>query len=564
MLEGPLVVGAATFLSLSGAGFLWFLVALRDPRVRRLSAQPELLRELLLADVVGVDRALALTLRRTAVLAAARIPRESWRRLVDAARSRSAVAPAVAGSLGLKLGAQIPGHEAWEVELPELALRFPRRAALAVATTPAEMEAVASSVRASGRALVMLDPSAVGPPGGAPGLGLPTVMLDAATIRALLLSDRPQEVLAQALTRQRSRAELSPFQLSGGLENGRVFVGRSLELQAILERPLRNYLLVAPRQMGKSSLLKELVRRFSTRTDLTVDLLTLQDENLSASIARHLSRPTPTSPEQFAALVAGTRRHPRLWLLDEADAFIVQDSARGYPLCRAMRTLAEEGRAYFVLAGFWHLYSATALNQNNPLRNFGEFVRLAPLDLESARALGTEPMKALGLRWADPSVLEALVEQSGRRAHLIAAICRAVVERLPPSAQEVTLEDLRIAFVAPTVLDELKFWRREALGRAVLRTALAGTPATRVELRDRLAAAGIQPSVGQLTATLDKLELGWVLVTDEQGRLTCPVPLLRLALEQEGDLAAGLAHDAAELREAATRRDQGRVQADST
>lgn len=538
------------------AGLLWVVLALRDPRVRRLSAHPEQLLEVSLADAAGVDRALGQAFRRTAVLAAARLPQERWKRLVGASKAPAALVPAVAQALGLKLGTKVPGHEAWEIDLPELRLRFPRRAALALTIREGDSAELGTAVRGTARGLLLLDASPDGTVAGAARApGMPAIVLDSKAIRTLLLSDAPRTLLEQAVATQRPRAEISPFQLSGGVEDERLFFGRDSELQAITERPLRNYLLVAPRQMGKSSLLKAAVRRLSARADLDVHLLTLVDEHVPASIARHLGKPAPETPEQFGALVAGTRRRPRLWLLDEADAFIVQDSARGYPLCRAMRMLAEEGRAYFVLAGFWHLYSATVLNQNNPLRNFGELVRLSPLDLASARALATDPMTALGLRWADERVVQQLIEQAGGRAHLIAAICRATVEHLGPSAQEITADDVQAALRSPAVLDELKFWRREALGRAVLRAALLGAPPTRVELRERLGAAGIDPPEAQLAATVDKLELGWVLVADADGRLTCPVPLLRRALQREGDLAAGLAQDAAELRETASRRD---------
>src|SRR6185503_19611571 len=134
----------------------------------------------------------------------------------------------------------------------------------------------------------------------------------------------------------------------------------------------------------------------------------------------------------LADIAAGVPTKPRVWLIDEADDFIAADAKAGYPVLQELRALAEEGRAYFVLAGFWELYRAVVLDEKQPLRNFGEHLRLEPLDARAALALVTEPMTALSLQWDAPSTPDLLVEQAGRRANLLVLACKALVESLPP------------------------------------------------------------------------------------------------------------------------------------
>ena len=65
-----------------------------------------------------------------------------------------------------------------------------------------------------------------------------------------------------------------------------------------------------------------------------------------------------------------------------------------------------------MLAGYWELYAA-ALSTDHPLRNFGETLRLGPLDRESARRLVQEPMRTLRLHFEDPATIEWLLDQTG-------------------------------------------------------------------------------------------------------------------------------------------------------
>ena len=68
--------------------------------------------------------------------------------------------------------------------------------------------------------------------------------------------------------------------------------------------------------------------------------------------------------------------------------------------------------------------------------------------------------------------------------------------------------------------------------------ALAGGGTIRPEdLRARLDGHGASVSRQAFDESLDRLELGYLLISDGGGRLRCPIPLLSWWIGQSGDLA---------------------------
>jgi len=278
----------------------------------------------------------------------------------------------------------------------------------------------------------------------------------------------------------------------------------------------------------------------------------LADADLPRRLAREREKlPVPGMPlPPLADIAAGVPSKPRVWLIDEADDFIAADAKAGYPVLQELRALAEEGRAYFVLAGFWELYRAVVLDEKQPLRNFGEHLRLEPLDARAAMDLVTEPMKALGLAWDAPSTPEHLLEQAGRRANLLVLACKALVESLPPETHALTREHLeRVLREDKDLRDQGRRWRGDhPLHRAVVRQALLLGRPTREEVRQALKARGADIRSTDFDEAMDHRELSYVLVPDSEGRLYCPVPLMQRYIESERGLESGLTEDLEDLR----------------
>jgi hypothetical protein len=375
------------------------------------------------------------------------------------------------------------------------------------------------------------------------------VVLSADGLRDLLLADHPAHAFEAALIEQIKVADLSPYQTAGGLENEALFFGRERELRTMADRMLRNFLLVGPRQMGKSTLLKALQRRVRQRPDVDAHYVTLADADVTAHLAHHLDRTTEpgTDPvEAFRTLAAGTREQPRLWLIDEADRFVADDASRDHAITRAMRALAQDGIAYFVLTGYWHLYAAAVLDRDHPLLNFAEVIRLGPLDDEAARALATEPVEALGLRWDEPGTIEHLVQGAGRRANLIVLGCKAMIESLGPEDRVLTRAGLDAAEArgGGDLAEALRVLRAyDPIDRIlVAQSFLLGTPSPD-EVRAALRERGVDAPAAEIEQAFDRLLLGYVLVRDDGGRLVCPVPFVRTAIERERRIEERLQDD---------------------
>ena len=94
----------------------------------------------------------------------------------------------------------------------------------------------------------------------------------------LLLSPTPEMTLANLLASQLTLTQLSPYQLGGGVNREAIFFGRQEIIAHIMNRDPASYLIVSGRQLGKSSLLKALERRYAEQPDVACFYLALSNE----------------------------------------------------------------------------------------------------------------------------------------------------------------------------------------------------------------------------------------------------------------------------------------------
>ncbi len=541
-------------------GVVHYARVYRNPMVVQTARSPISLKGYPLAHMVAADMALRRARRLDSTITAAGIPVTRWQRALCGAKAPRDAAAAFAEAIGGRLGSSLRAH-AWTLSLPPLRLRFARDTAVVVIDgtrlESGEAERLMADVFQEGRGpsqILVLDrtnaQNARQVLEDMPRIRC--VVLSADRLRDLLLAEEPVRLLEAAIATQVAVSELSPYQVAGGVKLENLFFGREREVRAIADRSMRNFLVVGQRQMGKSSLLLAVLRRLQARPDLDAHYVELADADLHRRLARERERvPADGSPlPPLEEVAAGVPSRPRVWLIDEADDFISADAKAGYPVLQTMRALAEEGRAYFILAGFWDLYRAVVLDEKQPLRNFGEHLRLEPLDSRSALALVTEPMAALGLQWDSPATPDFLVEQAGRRANLLVLACKALVESLPPDTHVLTREHLERVFREDKDLrDQGRRWRGDhPLHRAVVRQALLLGRPTREEVRQALKARGADIRSVDFDEAMDHRELSYVLVPDGEGRLYCPVPLMQRYIELERGLEVGLSDDLEDLR----------------
>jgi WD40 repeat protein len=547
-------------LSVAVLAFLYHDRVYRNPMVMQVAKSPSVLKTYSLPQLPAADQALRRVSKRDSFLTAAGIPPTRWERALRGSGQTQQAAAAFAEAIGARLG-QSTARDAWALALPPLRLRFARDTAVIVIDgtrlESGEAERHMADAFQDGRGpsqVLVLDrtqaQNAREVLQDVPRVR--SVVVGADRLRDLLLAEEPVRLLETIISEQVAVSELSPYQVAGAVKLDNLFFGRERELRAIVDRAMRNFLVVGQRQMGKSSLLHAVLRRLQARTDVEVNYVELADADLPRRLAREREKlPAPGAPlPSLADIAAGVPAKPRVWLIDEADDFIAADAKAGYPVLQELRALAEEGRAYFVLAGFWELYRAVVLDEKQPLRNFGEHLRLEPLDAKAAMALVTEPMTALGLQWDAATTVEYLLEQAGRRANLLVLACKALVDSLPSEVHTLTREHVeRVLREDKDLRDQGRRWRGDhPLHRAVVRQALVLGKPTRDEVRQALKARGADIRSTDFDEAMDHRELSYVLVPDSEGRLYCPVPLMQRYIESERALETGLTEDLEDLR----------------
>jgi hypothetical protein len=363
-------------------------------------------------------------------------------------------------------------------------------------------------------------------------------------LTALLLSPAPQEELARRIAAQVKITRISPYQTRGGVKRESAFFGRSQLLAQILQREPANYLLVGGRQLGKSTLLKAIERR--CKDDPTVDChyLVLSGEGIAGHLAVALGLPLDAGlPDIQTHLTAAATDKRRLFLIDEADVFVAAEAQTGYHTLHQFRSLSEEGRCHFILAGFWTLYAAAAFDYQSPVKNFAETLYIGALERDACRDLATVPMGLLNVGYASDDLVETLIHETGGRANLIAIACDAMLQNLDMTERVIREDDLRLALDSDAVRSALTAWEHltdnEADNRLnrIIVYATAETP--QFTLRDLMTALeknDFTPNPDAIRRTLTRLELAFILKREGNAYSYC-VPLFRkIILEEEPGL----------------------------
>lgn len=373
-----------------------------------------------------------------------------------------------------------------------------------------------------------------------------------------LLQPGALELLVGLLARQLKVTRISPYQTHGGITRPAAFFGRESLLARVLNREPGNYLLVGGRQLGKTSLMKAIERRFVGHPRVHCFYLSLRDHRLTVRLAVDLGLPEDTGIDALIdALAARAGGRRVLLLIDETDLFLRAEAAAGYPQLAALRAVSEEGRCHFMLAGFWDLHEAVTLDFASPLRNFGEVIHVGALEPEACQALATEPMARLGVHFAEPALPRQLVAACGRRANLVAIVCQQLLGQLGRGQRVIDAGQLHAALGAEPVFDALAGWARLSpdplacrIDRIVVyriaATQLAPAGTQRATLPDLLAcfdAAGVAVDPEQLRRALARLQLAFVIKREDEGsNYVFAVPLFATQF-QHGEVEALLARE---------------------
>jgi hypothetical protein len=380
----------------------------------------------------------------------------------------------------------------------------------------------------------------------------PGLLLGEEELRTLLWAQRPGQTLAGYLLTRGLDTSLSPYTTAGEVEDERMFFGRERILSELWRTP--RHLLVGPRRIGKSSLLRRLAERGeaakraghdSEREIIYLDLTGVEDPTTAAwRLVDKLALEVPAKAGGDRLFVDLLRRRysggPRkgVVLIDEFDKLARHDAAHKYRLLNGMRTLQAEGICSFVLTGFDYLYRES-LNQASPLYNFATVRTLGPLEDESSRALVVEPLERLGVRFTDKYLVDRIVQQTGGYPSVVQTFCAAMMEGLASRELCITMDDVERAERSRAVLGHLEACFRVNTSPAA-RIAISGV-IDQEDFDESDVVAALRDGVPErhfpfhlIEEILRQLLLGgFIAEENNQGekRYTWTIPLLRQALE---------------------------------
>lgn len=245
---------------------------------------------------------------------------------------------------------------------------------------------------------------------------------------------------------------VSAYQVQHGATPESMFVGRTQELERLLQRHECPTIVFSGRCLGKTSLLRQVQRRFhapetlhhaffhsvSTLGELDVtedgdDVPNLELLELIAGDLRSLDpefSAEPMDTGRFKAAVRLLLKHSPtaeyLFLFDEADALADSERRLGRRkgVTWALRDLQAESedRLRFVFAGYQHVHRVYR-QQSLAFANWRGLCELSVLEQPDAEKLVRCPMEELGFQFGSPRLVERIVHYCGRHPRLIQVFC---------------------------------------------------------------------------------------------------------------------------------------------
>lgn len=364
---------------------------------------------------------------------------------------------------------------------------------------------------------------------------------DSGDLTEWLLSSNPLEPFSRIISSQIDLKRISPYQIIGGVNNESVFFGRENLLNYILKRKPANYLLVGARQIGKSSLLKEVKRRCNKRDDIDCHYIVLSSDNLIGRMAFALDLTLNSKTEEIHSQIRQVSNSKRvLFLVDEADKFIESETKNGCKTLHMFRSLSEEGICHFIFAGFWKLYRIATYDYQSPIKNFGEILQIGALEPNACRKLSTIPMRHLNIRYDSDVLIKKMLFETGGRANLIAITCSEIIQKIDIRQRVILKKDLDNALYSTIMKNALKEWRElsgndieaNKLDRFIVYAGMMMNKFNLKELLQYMKDRQYPFDPVDVEQSLARLELAFVL-EKKRGEYSFRVPILRKIIEEE-------------------------------
>jgi AAA+ ATPase superfamily predicted ATPase len=338
----------------------------------------------------------------------------------------------------------------------------------------------------------------------------------------LLLDPAPLDALATIIATQMQIDRISPYKTSAGITNDAVFFGRTHILATIMQRNLSNYILIGARQIGKSSILKKIERKYRNHPVIQCFLIEANHmTDIAEPIANALQLPPQTSlNDSLAFMHQQAPEYQYLFLIDEADIFVMHEASTGYQTLHQFRNISEQSVCHFIMSGFWGLYKSVAFDYHSPIKNFAETLIIGELEKEACYDLATIPMAKMNIGYESEDIIHEIIEKTGGRANLIAIICDRVLKELPNDSQRLirrkNIEE--VMDQEPFLADIDRGWKQMAqnesadkIGRVIVYATIGLESFTLKELPALLKQHGFQFKLEDVKQALLRLELAFIL-----------------------------------------------------
>ena len=357
------------------------------------------------------------------------------------------------------------------------------------------------------------------------------VVVEPKVITQMLLVADGSKVLADAFAQQLALTTISPYNLGGGERNSSMFFGRREIISHIVSRENNNYIVVGSRQIGKSSLLKALEREYKNSEEL-VYYIQVGQSSIVRAIGRAFGLKTK-SLEELVEYLSGQKQKAVI-LLDEVDPFIKEEKKENYKILDAMRKLSEEGHCKFILAGYWELYRYSMLDNQSPLKNFGEIIELGALEYEACKEMIHRPMSQLGIGFKEEKSVNEIIEKTGQRPNLIAIICNTLIKNLGKTKRVIAHVEVEAVFKDKKLYELFESWkeldediRAGSIDRIIVYAMVEQEKFTLKELVERLKELGVSIGINEIEKSLSRLKISYIIERDDEGLYGFMLPLFR-------------------------------------
>ena len=260
----------------------------------------------------------------------------------------------------------------------------------------------------------------------------------------ILSAKSPIQRLIYHILEQIDLLAVSPYTVAGPVRS-KIFLGRTEEEKTLLQGISRNnYLLLANRKIGKTSLLNRIEPRLRKDPRYKVFYIDLQNVIDYVTFYKKLERSRypefqqefdkiqNISPLEFAKFMRTfhTRYKNKqiILIFDEVDALLAYDLEYEEALFKTFRSLSQQENTHFIFSGTKTLVERVR-DPNSPFFNFCEEIKLGLLEKEAAHELISAPMRTLGVKFEDETtIVNRILTITAQHPNMIQYTCSELIK----------------------------------------------------------------------------------------------------------------------------------------